>query len=104
MLYRFIKGGNLSVNATSTASRLATNKSICDQHAISGDSPKLQLHNIQLPKDMRELPKYCRQKSLSANCILIANCFMYILMFLHYTYLKPVRIINFEDSRTTVKI
>ena len=81
MLYRSIKGGNLSVNATSAASRLATNKSICDQHAISGDSPKLQLHNIQLPKDMRKLPKYCRQKSLSANCLLIANCFMYLSMF-----------------------
>ena len=59
-----IKGGNLSVNATSTASRLATNKRIFDHHAISEDVPKLQLHNIQLPKDMRELRKYtshCRQ-------------------------------------------
>ena len=60
MLYRFIKGGNLSVNATGTTSRLATNNSICDQHAIhvSEDAPKLQLHNIQLPNDMTELRKY----------------------------------------------
>ena len=71
MLYRFIKGGNLSVNATSTTSRLASNNSICDQHAISGDSPKLQLHNIQLPKDMRELPKYCRQTALPLDSQLL---------------------------------
>ena len=86
MLYRSIKGGNLSVDATSTASRWATNDSICDQHAISGDSRKLQLHNIQLPKDMRELPKYCRQKSLSIYCLLIANCFMYLSMFFCTTH------------------
>ena len=35
------------------------------------DSPKLQLHNIQLPKDMRELPKYCRQTALPLDSQLL---------------------------------